>query len=261
MGRYYIQPIDPAELASRFSTEDVLNPIHGCEDDWKTPRLNKIRDVLNRLPDRETDLIKLYFFRDKKQTDIAEIFGITQAAVSYRIKRALSRIRFLVDMPNLDKFDVYEILIDIMPEKLDAEIFREMYESTCQSEVAERLDITQGRVRHRFIKNLAHLGNEVVNVFESWIKTLDPETFEYQEVRQRLDYLLDNAFTMDIEDFEDDLIDLIEYIESLPDEMTDQKVLRLASVYRVFVHIRYNFNILREVKLPKWSDRAKNSIA
>lgn len=261
MSRYYIQPIDPAELASRFSTEDVLEPIHGENEDWVIPRLDKIRSVLDRLPDRETDLIKLYFFLNKKQTDIAEIFGITQAAVSYRIKRALDRIRFLVDMPDLDKHDIYDILLIVMPSKLDSQIFSEMYETTCQSEVAKRLDITQGRVRHRFIKNLRHLGEVLIDRLYSWVDTMDPETYEAKETRKRLDELARQAPDLEDEDFENELLKVVAYIEELPSEITDDETLQFASICKVFIRIRYNFNILREVKLPKWSNRAKNTIA
>lgn len=260
MSRYYIQPIDPAELAQRFSTEDVLDPIHGQDEEWMNPRLDKIRDVLDRLPDRETDLIRLYFFRNKKQTDIAEIFGITQAAVSYRIKRALSRIRFLVDMPDLNKNDIYDILIDVMPTELDASIFKEMYETTCQSEVAKRLEITQGRVRHRFIKNLHHLGKTLIDRFYAWVNTLDPTSFEAKDILAKLDDIAHRADDMDPEDFEDELNALTASVEDLPSELQNKDTLQFAAIYRVFVRIRYNFNILREVKLPKWSKRAKNTL-
>lgn len=259
--RYYIQPIDPAELASRFSTEDMLNPIHGQQDDWMAPRLDKIKSLLDRLPDRESDLIRLYYFKDKNQTDIAEIFDITQAAVSYRLQRALSRIRFLVEMPDLDKNDIYDILLKVMPSQLDAKIFSEMYETTCQSVVAERLEITQGRVRHRFIKNLRHLGEVLLDQFYSWVDTLEVGTHEAKEAREQLDLLSNKKDELEAEDFENAMMDLVDYISDFSDELSCEKTLEFASVYGVFVQIRYNFNILREVKLPKWSNRATNTIA
>ena len=117
----YIQPVDPNELAARYSTEDTLDPIHSLDEDWVLPRLEKIKSVLHLLPGRETDLVSLYFFHDKKQMDIAEIFGITQAAVSYRIKRALDRIKFLVEMPDLSKDDIYKIMTEVMPTDLSSQ--------------------------------------------------------------------------------------------------------------------------------------------
>lgn len=256
----YIQPIDPAELSSRFSTEDTLDPIHSLDEDWVAPRLEKIKSVLDRLPDRETDLIRLYYFLDKKQMDIAEIFGITQAAVSYRIKRALARIRFLVDMPDLDKHDIYEFMTPIMPTELDAKIFKEMYETTCQSEVANRLDVTQGRVRHRFIKNLKHLGETFLDRCLSWADTLEPSSFEYQEAHRIFRHIETHLSEWDDAQFEEEMKEVIKFLESLEGEFGQGDLIKFSSIYQVFVRIRYNFNILREVKLPKWSNRAQKTI-
>jgi len=256
----YIQPIDPAELASRFSTEDTLEPIHSLDEDWVTPRLEKIKSVLDRLPDREADLIRLYFFLDKKQMDIAEIFGITQAAVSYRIKRALDRIRFLVDMPDLNKDEIYDFMVGIMPTDLDAQIFKEMYETTCQSEVAARLSVTQGRVRHRFIKNLKHLGDTLLDRCLSWADTLNPATFESQEAHELFRGIEERASDLDDAEFEEEMKALIAFLENLEGDLNQEDVLAFAGIYKVFVRIRYNFNILREVKLPKWSNRPSKTI-
>ena len=39
-------------------------------------------------------------------------------------------------------------------EELDLKILWGLYETTCQSEVAKRVGMTQSRIRHRFMKNL-----------------------------------------------------------------------------------------------------------
>lgn len=256
----YIQPIDPSELASRFSTEDTLDPIHSLDEDWVTPRLEKIKSVLDRLPDRENDLIRLYFFLDKKQMDIAEIFGITQAAVSYRIKRALDRIRFLVDMPDLNQDEIYEFMEPIMPTTLDAQIFKEMYDTTCQSEVANRLDVTQGRVRHRFIKHLRHLGETFLDRCLSWADTLPPNTLEFAEAHRIFRSVEDRLSELDDASFEKEMREVSDFVEQLEGDLGQEDILKFSGIYQVFVRIRYNFNILREVKLPKWSNRAKRTI-
>jgi len=43
---------------------------------------------------------------------------------------------------------------EFLTDPLDAEIMILMYETTCQSEVAKRLGVSQGLVRHRFIRSL-----------------------------------------------------------------------------------------------------------
>lgn len=259
---YYIQPLDPQELANRFSTEDTFVPIHGPDEDWKNLHLDKIKDVLCRLPDREADLIRLYFFKSKRQTDIAEIFNITQAAVSYRLKRALDRIRFLIEIPEVTKDEIFEDLVGVMPTKLDARIFAEMFESTCQSEVAEILDISQGRVRHRFIANLARLGDVLVDRVYAWAQKQEEDLVEISEILKTLDTYQETAKkdATEPKDLEEILKGMVLQLEELPEEMHDDPLLLFAQYYKTFVKIRYNFNILREIKLPKWSNRPVLSI-
>ena len=120
MTSHYITPVDPAELAARISNEDQLEPL-GEEMDpaLKEHQLDLIQEVFDRLPPREADLIELYYFKGKKQTDIARIFNLTQAAISYRLKRAISRIHFLIEMPVVTTEDLYDQLLDILPEEID----------------------------------------------------------------------------------------------------------------------------------------------
>jgi DNA-directed RNA polymerase specialized sigma24 family protein len=106
------------------------------------------------LPPREADFIDLYYFRRLKQTDIAAIFGVSQPTVCYRLQRAAARIAFLVEMPDVDGGRMREALQDLLPDPLDTKILLLMRETTCQSEVAKRLGVSQGLVRHRFLRSL-----------------------------------------------------------------------------------------------------------
>jgi hypothetical protein len=48
-------------------------------------------------------------------------------------------------------------LIKYLKDSLDVDILVEMYKTTCQSEVAKILNVSQGLVRHRFIRSLKRL--------------------------------------------------------------------------------------------------------
>ena len=62
----YINSIDPHDLATRFSTEDMLEPLQESFDQQKKDEyLRRIRDTMERLPPREADLVELYFFKNK----------------------------------------------------------------------------------------------------------------------------------------------------------------------------------------------------
>jgi DNA-directed RNA polymerase specialized sigma24 family protein len=168
----YVIPVDPNELASRFPAafdprfdddeEDYLD-----DDGEDTPDAqfadyyewasgddfqSRIEPLLDRIPEREADLIHLYFIQKKRQADIATIFGVTQAAVSYRLDRGLQRIRFLLSIPQVTEAEIRRDLPDVFPQQIDVDILAGMWETTCQSEVATKLGLTQGRVRHRFFK-------------------------------------------------------------------------------------------------------------
>ena len=88
---------------------------------------------------------------------IAKILRLTQGGVSHRISRAKARLRFLVKVPKFTEEELFSDLAEIF-EELDLIILWGLYETTCQSEVAKRVNMTQSRIRHRFMKNLETLG-------------------------------------------------------------------------------------------------------
>lgn len=255
MTNYYIQSMDPQEISARFSNEEMITPFEDAyEFEWKEDHLEKIRDFLPRLPDREADLIELYFFYNKKQTEIAQIFELTQAAVSYRLKRALERLRFLMEMPDLSAESIQQDLSSTFSE-VDVQIFQEMFATTCQSEVANRLHISQGKVRHRFLNALHSIA---VHIFAVVLE----EDVLFREDRQQAESLYsDRDLASDV--FCAACNDLLAkwYAHTLEDPDAYPPDLRKWLMYfRTFQKIRQNFNILREVKLPKWHDRSKRTL-
>lgn len=122
-------------------------------ESFLTPEnFDKVALLLDRIPKREADLLYLYFIEKKRQADIALIFDVTQAAVSYRLDRGLKRIKFLLDLPSVSSDQMREDLPYVPFKQIDVDILVGMWETTCQSEVANQLGLTQGRVRHRFFK-------------------------------------------------------------------------------------------------------------
>lgn len=155
MSNGYVIPVDPAELANRFATND--DPFEEEKEEEDIEALvtssyeERIVPLLDRIPQREADLIYLYYIQKKRQADIADIFGVTQAAISYRLDRGLQRIKFLLEIPPVSEDDLRTDLPSLFKE-IDVAILVGMWQTTCQSEVASRLNLTQGRVRHRFFK-------------------------------------------------------------------------------------------------------------
>ena len=177
MSTGYVIPIDPANL-SRFvyydprEEEDDEDELSEAERNAEIEELKylldqqgnreRLRPLLDRIPEREADIIELYFLLGKRQADIATIFAMTQAAVSYRLARGIKRIRFLLDIPEVTREQMLADLSEIFLSEegkphIDVLILVNMWLTTCQSEVATRLNLTQGRVRHRFFKAVERL--------------------------------------------------------------------------------------------------------
>jgi predicted transcriptional regulator len=168
-GSGFVISLNPEEMANRFAAPP---PYEEEPDDPSQPKteVEKARaegtvffeQFLERIPKREADAIFLFYIQGKRQSDIAVIFGITQAAVSYRLQRAVTRIKFLMSVPIITEEDIRRDLTQVFrirspysdpwKELLDVNILVEMWRTTCQSETAERLKTTQGRVRHRFFR-------------------------------------------------------------------------------------------------------------
>ena len=151
------QMANPSDIETRFSNEDgigALDSIFTEPSEESLEKIVRVREMLDLLPPREADFVDLYYFRNVNQTDIATIFGVSQPTVCYRLKRATARIQFLLQLPPITRPELEEAVNSFLPDPLDAQIMILMWETTCQSEVAKRLGVTQGLVRHRFLRGM-----------------------------------------------------------------------------------------------------------
>lgn len=125
---------------------------------------DEMKPYLRFLPEKEQDIIEMYFFRGKRQKDIAVFFGVSQGAISHRISRSMERLRFLKGMPKISNEDLRKALAKVL-DPVDMEISCTMVRTTCQSETAKKVNkalnlqgkeaLTQIKVRHRFAKSIS----------------------------------------------------------------------------------------------------------
>jgi len=152
--------IDPQEMEIRFSNEDSIANIESIFEEPSEDSLlliERVRSIMESLPSREADFIDLYYFRKFKQTDIAMIFGVSQPTVCYRLQRATTRIQFILSLPLVNEQEMEVDLAKVFLDDLDIEIMLLMYETTCQSAVASKLEVSQGLVRHRYLRSIDKL--------------------------------------------------------------------------------------------------------
>lgn len=123
--------------------------------------IEELAPYLCRIPDKEVDMITMYYVKGKKQKEIAEFFDISQGAVSHRLSRAKKRLKFLKDMPKIEVSILQDFLSRIFDD-LTVRILISMTQTTCQSLTAIILNdelkltgvdrLTQVKVRHKFLR-------------------------------------------------------------------------------------------------------------
>jgi DNA-directed RNA polymerase specialized sigma24 family protein len=240
-----------AEFSDGFSIEQELSPreelleIRGqnLESNGKKLDFSAIAHYLRRIPKREADLITLYHKDRMKQEQIAKLFCITQAAVSYRLHRGIRRIQFLRTIPELDR-DIFELELGPKFSTQDLEILWRMYETTCQSEIAKQMGLTQGRVRHRFFRALSR------------IKELIEDEAREKRISLQMESKKRNG---DGKPAHDAVWWTPEAIQMEVDKVIkDSKYGKYWTVY--FAISDKHFNILHEVSLPQFKDRGDAQI-
>jgi hypothetical protein len=145
MGRFLV-PLSDVNL-DRHTFKSFLDLYR--EPDWRARAnfMGRLHALLERLPPTERDAIELYFFQGKRQQVISRVLGLTQQAVSMRIRTALRRVLFLLDLPNADPDQMRHDLYRIFPKKLvTAKVLCDFAHTTCQAETARRTGLTQGLV-------------------------------------------------------------------------------------------------------------------
>jgi len=145
MGRFLV-PLSDVNL-DRRTFKSFLDLYR--EPDWRARAnfMGRLHEVLGRLPPTERDAIELYFFQGKRQQVISRVLGLTQQAVSMRIRTALRRVLFLLDLPSADPDQMRHDLGRIFAKKpVTAKVLCDFAHTTCQAETARRMGLTQGLV-------------------------------------------------------------------------------------------------------------------
>ena len=150
---------DPSDMERMFTQEDTFGGFSVNEE--LTPeralRMEEVRCLLDQLPPREADFIELYFFNRVRQTSIAELYNVSQPTVCYRLQRGVARLRYLFDLPKHDLQKLETDLRLVLTDEQDIRIMVGMVRTTCQSDVANELGISQGKVRYRFLRTITKL--------------------------------------------------------------------------------------------------------
>jgi hypothetical protein len=165
---------DPYDIETRFSNEDSFAFMEDLfsepsEEDMET--IFRVREILEFIPQWEADVMEMFFFLQMRQTDIAHVFRVSQPTVCYRLKRAAKRIHYLLTIVHVTEEEVERDFAALEP--FDIAVVKNMYATTCQSEVATRIGSSQSMVRHRFLMVIDKIKAQYPELYAKYGKTLE----------------------------------------------------------------------------------------
>ncbi|CAN5832183.1 hypothetical protein BH24ACT15_BH24ACT15_33510 [soil metagenome] len=116
--------------------------------DWRIDvnYLQKIHELLPRLPPVERDVVQLYFCHGKKQEAIARILGLSQQAVSHRLHSAYRRIIFMLEQPEVNIDQMQQDLTALITNPFTVRVLCDFAITSSQTVTARRLSVPQQRI-------------------------------------------------------------------------------------------------------------------
>ena len=86
---------DPVSLDEPVFEESESTLLDTLKDDGGSQVIDQllIKELLEKLSERERQIILLRFFRDKTQSEIAQIIGVSQVQVSRLLGKTLEKLK------------------------------------------------------------------------------------------------------------------------------------------------------------------------
>ena len=147
-----------------YDDERLSNNPHEVYSSEEPEIKEKYKDILKylpRLPKIEQEFIRLYYFENMSEPDIARKFNMNQSGVNYRKTRAFKRLRYLVKFCEMQEFTDKDIddLLSLWLGEIDRSIIKLMLRTTSYTATAKELEaaypflkITYTIVHNRFQK-------------------------------------------------------------------------------------------------------------
>lgn len=111
----------------------------------------RVEELLQHVHPIERDIIELYYFQGVSQTGISAIIGVTQQAVSHRLRSAFRRLIFLLEQPEIPATQMREdlqTLVGHLPRAVD--VLCDYARTSSQLATASNLGLSQQRVSEIF---------------------------------------------------------------------------------------------------------------
>lgn len=116
--------------------------------DWRQSAryLDRVRELLDRIPPVERDVLELYYFQGKRQDVIGRLLGLSQQAVSHRLHAAYRRIIFMLQQTDVAADQMASDLAELIPNAFTVSVLCDFAGTSSQTVTAKRLGVPQQRV-------------------------------------------------------------------------------------------------------------------
>jgi DNA-directed RNA polymerase specialized sigma24 family protein len=148
---------NPAKLGS-LAGPCTAQELWGDVLDWTRIDEARFTRELDHIPALEADLIEATIWGCRQQ-DLATVFEMTQANVSYRLHRGLDRLRFATSLPEITPEELRQVLDDYLSD-LQIEMLVRFGRTKNMTEVARTLELPQSKARTLMLDALDVLGRE-----------------------------------------------------------------------------------------------------
>lgn len=165
----------PSDMRGESYTEEELE-IYEKEAEEKREKLKKL---LEKIPDREKDMLFMRYIKQMSQSKIAEFFNVSQVTIHYRLQRVLERIKVLLKIIEIDQDQFKEDLDLVLKNDLDVKIVMMMFETSNQSKTGRTLKKSQYCVRSHWLDSIVKMQN-----FQSDDKEIMTRLDEYIEIAE-----------------------------------------------------------------------------
>lgn len=136
--------VDPADLD--YLDGDEISQLFpsGFHVDMKTEQF------LQYLPELEQEIFYLLYDKDKHQKDVAKLLGLSQPTVSYRYRRVLMKLAYIMILMAVDPDNLLKEL-EFLTDR-DRDVIRDLLFYTNQEKVGQKHDMRQSSVKWIFMK-------------------------------------------------------------------------------------------------------------
>lgn len=154
------------------STLDFLDA-EEVKEDWALPSFFldlDFRPLMKYLPELEAEIFWLIYEKKKHQKDIAKLLGLSQPTISYRYRRTITKLRYLMTIVDLPLRDMLRDMTFLKTHEQD--ILFDLFFFLNQELVGQKHNVRQSTVKWIFTKTKKQLEALEQKEPERWYKHL-----------------------------------------------------------------------------------------